>query len=60
MVMDHHCPWINNCVGINNKRFFLMFMTYATCASALMVFPLTITNKPDKEYDAITMKVTLG
>ncbi|KAG0319538.1 palmitoyltransferase for Vac8p [Dissophora globulifera] len=35
--MDHHCPWINGCIGFGNYKYFYLFIFYGS-VSSLWVF----------------------
>lgn len=41
--MDHHCPWINNCVGERNQKYFLQFLVYVGILAIYSIILIVIT-----------------
>jgi len=40
--MDHHCPWINNCVGEFNQKYFIQFLFYVSVLCVYTVVSIGI------------------
>ena len=37
--MDHHCPWVNNCIGVYNQKLFINFLAW-TNVCCIFIFGL--------------------
>ncbi|PFX24057.1 Palmitoyltransferase ZDHHC3 [Stylophora pistillata] len=57
--MDHHCPWINNCVGEANQKYFILFLFYTGLASLYSIILTAVSwtmecNGCTKDYEKRT------
>lgn len=48
---DHHCPWINNCVGIGNHKYFMSFLLCMLVLLLTTFFSLVFNFDSLKNYD---------
>mmetsp|Transcript_28046 Transcript_28046/g.72522 ORF Transcript_28046/g.72522 Transcript_28046/m.72522 type:complete len:360 (-) Transcript_28046:40-1119(-) len=49
--MDHHCPWIYNCVGYRNHKFFILLLFYSSLATGQIALTMPETLQESIQYD---------
>jgi hypothetical protein len=59
--MDHHCPFVGNCIGYNNHKLFWNFLLYVSlgCIHAVVITLTTGDNSFSNNFKEIEQNLTL-